>query len=95
MKRVCSRNALIFTPNGYVPQPGAPDSPDNAYRSGWEVHELEESGFRVKIGLYGFKKLRTSFGLPSIKPQLFGDLVAKLTSRFVFRRPKLAYQIVG
>ena len=95
MKRVCSNRAIIFTPIGFVPQPGSTDNPANAHLSGWGVDELEQSGFGVDVGLYGFRKLRTSFGLPSIKPPLFGDLVAKLTSRFVFHRPKLAYQIVG
>ena len=95
MKRVSSKQAIVFTPNGFVPQPGSLDNPDNAHRSGWEVQELEELGFEVKIGLYGFKKLRTSFGLPSLNPQIFGDLIAKSTSRFVFHRPKFAYQIVG
>jgi hypothetical protein len=95
MKRVCSRQAIIFTPNGYVPQPGSEDNPANAHRSGWTVKELTDLGFSVPVGLYGLRGLRSSFGLPTLKPQMLGDLIAKSTSRFVFRRPKLAYQIVG
>jgi hypothetical protein len=95
MKRVCSNRVIVFTPNGYVPQPGSLDNPANAHRSGWKVGDLEELGFDVNIGLYGLRKLRTSFGLPTIRPLILGDLIAKSTSRFVFRRPRLAYQIVG
>lgn len=95
MKRVCARQAIIFTPNGYVPQPGSPDNPANAHRSGWSVKELTDIGFSVSVGLYGLRGLRTSFGLPTLRPRMFGDLVAKSTSRFVYRRPRIAYQIVG
>jgi hypothetical protein len=95
MKRVASGRVIVFTPNGFVPQPGSIDNPANAHRSGWTVVELEGLGFNVSVGLYGLRKLRTSFGLPTIRPMMMGDFFAKLTSRFVFHRPKLAYQIVG
>lgn len=95
MKRVCARQAIVITPNGYVPQPGSDDNPANAHQSGWSVRELDDLGFTVSIGLDGLRGLRTSFGLPTIKPQMLGDLISKSTSRFVFRRPRFAYQIVG
>ena len=95
MKRVCSNRAIIFTPNGFVPQPGSADNPANAHLSGWRVGELEKLGFEVSVGLYGLRKLRTSFGLPTIRPLMLGDLIAKATSRFVFRHPTFAYQIIG
>ena len=95
MKRVCSNRAIIFTPNGFVPQPGSVENPANAHRSGWKVEELENLEFQVGVGLYGLRKLRTSFGLPTIRPLILGDLIAKSTSRLVFHRPTLAYQIVG
>jgi len=95
MKRVYSRQAIICTPNGFVPQPGTEDNPVNAHRSGWTAKELTDIGFTELTGLYGFKGLRSSFGLPTIKPQILGDLIAKSTSRFVFRHPNLAYQVVG
>jgi SAM-dependent methyltransferase len=95
MKRVCSRQAIIFTPNGFVPQPASPDNPSNAHRSGWSVTELNHLDFKVDIGLYGLRGLRTSFGLPTIKPAMLGDTIAKGTSRLVYTRPRIAYQIVG
>jgi hypothetical protein len=95
MKRVCSRQAIVFTPNGFVPQPGSVDNPANAHQSGWKVAELNDLGFKVKVGLYGLRGLRSSFGLPTIRPPMLGDTIAKSTSRIVYRMPRFAYQIVG
>ena len=57
--------------------------------------DLSATEFEIDSGVCGFKKLRTSFGLPSIKPMILGDLVAKLTSRLAFRLPSTAYQLVA
>lgn len=95
MKRVCRVSAIVFTPNGFVPQPPDRDNPANEHVSGWSPAELIANQFEIDSGLYGFRKLRTSFGLPSIKPMMLGDLVAKLTSRIAFRFPATAYQVVA
>ena len=95
MKRVCRVSAIIFTPNGFVAQPPDKDNAANEHLSGWSPGDLSANEFEIDSGLYGFKKLRTSFGLPSIKPMILGDLVAKLTSRLAFRFPSTAYQLVA
>jgi hypothetical protein len=95
MKRVCKRRAIIFTPNGFVPQPPDVDNAANEHKSGWSVKDLNSLGFQVTSGLYGYKPLRGSFGLPAIRPHILGDLIAKATSRLVFRFPRFAYQIIA
>jgi SAM-dependent methyltransferase len=95
MKRVCRVSAIVFTPNGYVPQPPGKDNPANEHISGWSTNDFIANQFEIDSGLYGFKKLRTSFGLPSIKPIIVGDLIAKSTSRLAFLFPKSAYQVVA
>jgi ubiquinone/menaquinone biosynthesis C-methylase UbiE len=95
MKRVCRISAVIFTPNGFVAQPPDVDNAANEHVSGWSPKVLSTNGFLIDSGLYGFKKLRSSFGLPTIKPMMLGDLVAKSTSRLAFRFPSLAYQVVA
>ena len=94
MKRVCRTRAIVFTPNGFVPQPPDIDNPANEHISGWTTRDLKEHGFEVFCGLYGLKWLRGSFGLPRLRPQMFGDFIAKSTSRIGWRIPSLAYQIV-
>lgn len=95
MKRVCRVSAIVFTPNGYVPQPPDRDNPANEHVSGWSPNDFIANQFEIDCGLYGFKKLRTSFGLPSIRPVIVGDLIAKLTSRAAFRFPSSAFQIIA
>lgn len=95
MKRVCKRRAIIFTPNGFVPQPPDIDNPANEHKSGWSVEDLRSFDFRAISGLYGHKRLRGSFGLPVIRPMLIGDLLAKTTSRLAYRFPRFSYQIIA
>ena len=95
MKRVCRVQAIVFTPNGFVPQPADPDNPANEHISGWSLADLSRHGFLIDSGLYGHRKLRTSFGLPSLRPIMLGDLIAKITSRLAFRFPSMAYQFVA
>lgn len=95
MKRVCKRQAIVFTPNGFVPQPPDPDNPANEHVSGWTVGEFRQAGFDVRYGLNGLRGLRTSFANPVVKPRIFGDFLAKLTARPVSRIPRLAYQILA
>ena len=95
IERVAARKVILFTPNGFVPQPPDIDNPANEHKSGWKVEEFRSRGYQVNYGLYGLRFLRTSFGLPTIRPTMLGDLLSKATSRAVFRLPNLAYQIVA
>jgi SAM-dependent methyltransferase len=95
MKRVCRVQAIVFTPNGFVPQPADPDNPANEHVSGWSLADLTRNGFEIDSGLFGHRRLRTSFGLPSLRPVMLGDLIAKSTSRLAFRFPSIAYQFVA
>lgn len=95
MKRVCKRQAIVFTPNGFVPQPPDPDNPANEHVSGWTVGEFRRADFEVRFGLNGLRGLRTSFANPTIKPRMLGDFLAKLTARPVSRLPRFAYQLLA
>lgn len=95
MKRVCARQAIVFTPNGFVPQPPDPDNPANEHVSGWKVTDFKQAGFVVRYGLNGFRGLRTSFANPTIKPRMLGDFLAKLTARPASHLPRLAYQLLA
>jgi len=95
MERIASKGVIVFTPNGFVPQPPDPDNPANEHKSGWTVTTFRKRGYMVENGLYGLKWLRTSFGEPKIRPKILGDLVAKSTARLVWLVPSMAYQIVA
>ena len=95
MRRVSRRIAIIATPNGFVPQPPRADNPANEHLSGWNPRDLNALGFSVISGHYGWRRLRTTYGLPKLKPGMAGDLVACITARPIARFPHHAYQLVA
>lgn len=95
MIRVRQKVAVIATPNGYVAQPPKPDNAANEHLSGWKPDDLARVGFNVSSGHYGWRPLRTTYGLPRLKPSMFGDLLASATARPIAHYPKFAYQLVA
>lgn len=94
MKRVCAVSAVVFTPNGFVPQPPDSDNPANEHLSGWTPKELIRFGFVPMAGINGLRYLRSSFAIPTVKPLWLGELISKFTGRIASRFPRIAYQIL-
>jgi len=94
MKRVCAVSAVVFTPNGFVPQPPDSDNPANEHLSGWTPKELQCCGFVPVAGINGLKYLRSSFAIPTIKPLWLGELVSRATGRLAYRFPRIAFQVI-
>ncbi len=70
MERI-SKNAIgIFTPNGFVYQPPAPNNPFNAHIAGWVPKDFEDLLFQHQFGHVGFKRF-------------FGPYAARKASSFV------------
>lgn len=95
MRRVSARSAIVATPNGFVPQPPSDDNPFNEHRSGWTADDLKAAGFREVSGHFGHRRLRGSFGLPTVRPSHLGYLLSALTARPLAPFPSVCYQLVG
>ncbi len=59
MERIARRRCLVFTPNGMVWQPPAPNNPFNAHVSGWYPRDFVDFGWRTVYGCVG---LRSNYG---------------------------------
>jgi len=94
MRRVARKRAVIFTPNGFVPQNGDIDNPAQAHLSGWTTKVLRDLGYDFYCGFNGLKFLRGTYGLPVLKPQILGEFIALLSAWGANSRPKLPFQIL-
>jgi SAM-dependent methyltransferase len=94
MRRVAAIRAVIFTPNGFVPQLGDFDNPYQAHLSGWTRDSLFSLGYKFYAGFNGLKYLRTTYGLPTFKPKLFGELIALLSGWAFNHNSQLAFQLL-
>lgn len=82
MERLARRKVVVFTPNGFLPQPSYDGNPWQEHLCGWSVEEFRKLGYRVE-GVLGHKKLRGMYYLPKIRPYVLGDQVAAM-SRFLW-----------
>ena len=57
MQRVARDFAFVYTPNGFVWQPGSPDNPYNAHLSGWTRSDFRKMGWSRLRGHVGPKFL--------------------------------------
>lgn len=94
LKRVSRNLCIVTTPNGFVRQMPSDGNSANEHLSGWTPPEMLEFGFKLHSGHFGLKWLRGGYGLPTVKPVLLGELISTLTSRFAFKNPKFAFQLV-
>ena len=95
MMRIAKHTTVVATPNGFVPQPPAPDNPFNEHLSGWCWSELTDHGFSEVTGHFGLKWLRGSYGIPTVRPSHLGYFLSSLTARFTKHFPELSYQLVA
>ena len=93
MESIASRNVILLTPNGFLPQPPALDNPFQEHLSGWTVDEFVERGYRV-VGINGWRPLRGSYAAIRWRPASFWWRLALLTQRFVSSRPRWAFHLL-
>jgi len=95
MSNVAKNKIIIYTPNGFLPQPAHDNNPFQEHISGWSFDEMKKLGFKV-YGINGHKKLRNMFALPAIKPQIMGNFFSNISMLFLklFRREELAFAIL-
>lgn len=89
LERIARTKVVLFTPNGFLPQPALDGNPWQEHRCGWDVAELRARGYRVE-GVLGLKGLRGEGHVPVLRPQYLGEKLANATRHFWTRtRPEL------
>lgn len=94
MKRVAKHIALLYTPNGFVPQPPTRENPHQEHLSGWNSHDLETLGYEFAGGFNGLKYLRTTHGALRFKPKFIALPFTLSTARFTRRSKHFAFEIL-
>ena len=93
MERIAAKRVIVFTPNGFLPQPPAENNPHQEHISGWTVNEFRELGYRV-VGVNGWKPLRGPYAKVRWFPAPFWRRVSNVTQGLVENRPERAFQLL-
>lgn len=94
MQRLCGDCAILYTPNGFVPQPPSPDNPFNAHISGWRAADLRDMGWVSLRGESGPRWFVGSYGLPRFRVRTKTLRCAlSLLSRLVLQVPSWSFAI--
>lgn len=88
LEAIAVRKVLVFTPNGFLPQPPYEDNPWQLHRSGWDAPEFRALGYRVH-GVLGWKPLRGQLNRPRFRPWPLWERVANASRIVTARRPEL------
>ena len=88
LEALAVKKVLVFTPNGFLPQPPFENNPWQLHRSGWTTQEFRGLGYRVE-GVLGLKALRGPMHRPRFWPAPLWERVANLTRLASASRPWL------
>ena len=92
MERISKKKTIVFTPNGFLPQPPA-ENPWQEHKSGWNVDEMRKKGYHI-IGVNGWKPLRKEFAEIRFRPTLVWKTISDLTQLYVRNKPEKAFQLL-
>jgi SAM-dependent methyltransferase len=93
MESIAQRKVIVFTPNGFLPQPPAPDNPHQEHVSGWSVEDFEGRGYEV-VGMNGWKPLRGPYAEVRWRPRGLWRRLSMLTQPLVDTHPRRAFQLL-
>lgn len=93
LERTARRRVVIFTPNGFVAQPPAPDNPFQLHRSGFSARDMRALGYRVR-GIGGLRWVCGPFAEVRWRPRALWNRVADATAPLVYRAPDLAFALL-
>lgn len=92
LERIARKRVVIFTPNGFLPQPATADNAHQEHISGWSAAQMQSLGYRV-FGINGWRPLRGLYAKPRW-PQWLTRRAALATERWFETRPHGAFQIL-
>jgi hypothetical protein len=94
MEEISQRKTIIATPNGFNPKCHLEDgNPLQIHKSGWTAEEFSNKGY-VVYGVNGLLKLRGENALATVKPQIFGSLISRLSDPIVYNSPRAAFHLL-
>jgi hypothetical protein len=93
MESIATRRVIVFTPNGFLPQPPEPDNPYQEHLSGWTATDFERRGYRV-VGINGWKPLRGPYASIRWRPRGLWRRLSQLTEPLVASDPRRAFQLL-
>jgi hypothetical protein len=93
MEKIAARRVIVFTPNGFLPQPPDPDNAHQEHISGWEVKDFIARGYRV-LGMNGWKPLRGDYAEIRWRPYRLWHRLSLMTNGLVESRPGHAFQLL-
>jgi hypothetical protein len=92
MEDVARTRVVVFTPNGFVPQPPTAANPHQEHRSGFTVRDMQALGYSVR-GVAGLKWLLGPYGECRLAPAALWRRVSDLTAPLVYLAPTLAFAL--
>ncbi|HCW07043.1 MAG TPA: hypothetical protein DGG95_06730 [Cytophagales bacterium] len=94
MEEISKKKIILLTPNGFNPKCHLEDDSSlQIHRCGWTLDEISKRGY-VVFGIDGARRLRGEQASATIKPQIVGSLLARLSDPFVFRCPSTAFALL-
>jgi len=78
MKNVARKRIIIYTPNGFLPQPAYDNNLFQEHISGWSYNEMRNKGFKI-FGINGLKQLSGMYSLPIIRPIVLGIFIRNIS----------------
>jgi hypothetical protein len=93
LERVARRRVVVFTPNGFVPQPATPENPWQEHRTGFSAADMRRLGYRVR-GMHGLWFLFGAFGECRLRPGALWRRVADATAPALYFLPILAFGLL-
>jgi SAM-dependent methyltransferase len=94
LEQIARRRVIVFTPNGFVPQPPQPGNPHQEHRCGFTADDLRARGYRVR-GIHGLWCVSGPFGDVRWLPGVLWRRVADLTAPLVYPIPRLAFALLA
>lgn len=94
IENIAKKKVIIFTPFGFTQQHPYDGNPFQSHKSGWNISELEEMGYKV-YGMRGFRFIRGEYATIKYKPWLFWGAFSTISQFFVYNYPNLAYQLLA
>jgi hypothetical protein len=94
MEEISKKKIILLTPNGFNPKCHLEDDSSlQVHRCSWTLDELSKRGY-VVFGIDGARRLRGEQASATIKPQIVGSFLARLSDPFVFRCPSTAFALL-
>jgi SAM-dependent methyltransferase len=92
LEGIARKRVVIFTPNGFLPQPATADNAHQEHISGWTAEEMRALGYEV-FGINGWRPLRGMYA-DARRPRWLLERLSRLTERRFEANPRRAFQIL-